>query len=89
MATALIPQPLCVCVCVCVNKQLISIPGIVETGLLLFVGFAVKAFFGSADGAVQTRTNRLFEALQSRDRALPEAATAATASVSIPIFPLS
>ncbi|MHA1776473.1 MAG: ribose 5-phosphate isomerase A [Promethearchaeia archaeon] len=35
------------------NKQLKLIPGVVETGF--FIGMAVKAYFGQADGTVTTR----------------------------------
>lgn len=36
-----------------VNQKLISIPGVVETGL--FVGMAKTAYFGMADGSVTQR----------------------------------
>ncbi|XP_022906310.1 ribose-5-phosphate isomerase [Onthophagus taurus] len=36
-----------------VNKEIIQIPGVVETGL--FIGMAKKAYFGMVDGSVKTQ----------------------------------
>lgn len=42
-----------------VNARLIAIPGLVETGL--FIGMALKVYFGNQDGTIATRAEPLFK----------------------------